>query len=257
MNAKKFSEALGNVRDDFVSEATIYRRSSKNLGWVKWGAVAACLCLVAAGSGVLIHRNLNKPVTGNQSDITIGGDKGYFTGGGTIIGTGGDTGTPGSYSVAVYPASEKLENVTSANTDGLTEDELSGIELAKHLPKQLPDGFHFGRGILYTTVMKDGTQYNMLLIEYITGTIPEQKFSEDGGAIMPDPWTIGDHFTVRVWSFEPHTDHEIYSSAEEVPLSLLEEDRTAFIRSGDCVVSVNDIIRADPAAVLEALKSIE
>lgn len=261
MNAKNFSEALGNVRDDYVNEAATYRHSSKSLSWVKWGAAAACLCLVVAGSGVLIHRNLNKPINSNESNITLsgvadggtgieaGGDKGGVTGGDDFMG--------GSYSVAVHPVSEKRENVASAKVDSLTEDNLSGIELAKHLPKQLPDGFHFGRGSLYTTVMKDGTQYNMLHIEYITGTIPEQKFSEDGGAIMPNPWTIGDQFTICVWNFEPYTNHKIYSSAEDVPLSLLEEDRTAYIRSGDCCVSVNNIIRAEPAAVLEALRSIE
>ncbi len=74
---------------------------------------------------------------------------------------------------------------------------------------------------------------------------------------MPDPWTIGDMFTIRVWNFEPVAEDKIYSSAEDVPLSLLEEDRTAFIRSGDCCVSVNDIIRTEPAAVLEALRSID
>lgn len=275
MNAKKFSEALGNVRDDYVNEAATYRHSSKSLSWVKWGAAAACLCLVAAGSGILIHRNLNKPVSGNESDTQPiyslpNGDKGGETGGGkgghfggNIIGEPGGylglfpDGDTGHYSMAVIPASEKFENVALAHTDSLTEDDLSDIDLAKHLPKQIPDGFHFGRGTLYTTVMKDGTTYNMLHIEYITGTIPEQKYTEDGGAIMPEHWTIGDQFTVRVWSFELDTDHEIYSSAEEVPLSLLEEDGTALIRSGDCVVTVFDIIRADSAAVLESLKTIE
>ncbi len=273
MNAKKFSEALGNVREDYVNEAAAYRRGSKSLSWVKWGAAAACLCLVAAGSGVLIHRNINKPINSNESDQiahgldtgdeNIGGWAGGETGGGLTFNGAvrypglfpdGDT---GHYSMAVIPASEKFENVASAHTDSLTEDDLSGIDLAKHLPKQLPDGFHFGRGSLYTTVMKDGTTYNMLHIQYITGTIPEQKFTEDGGAIMPDPWTIGDQFTVRVWSFELNTKHEIYSSAEEVPLSLLEEDGTALIRSGDCIVSVYDIISAESAAVLESLKTIE
>ncbi len=274
MNAKKFSEALGNVREDYVNEAAAYRRSSKSLSWVKWGAAAACLCLVAAGSGILIHRNFNKPVSSNGSDTFLGGGTGIETGGGDKGGvTGGGTteGDTGIYSVAVYPPSEKLENVASAKLDGLTEEEALGNELAKHLPKQLPDGFHFGRGWIYTTVMKDGTQYKMLKIEYISGWIQEQKFSEDGGAIAPDVWTEGDSFYVCVRNYEPDTHgkyipdpneqpvsviEEIYSSAEEVPLSLLEEHRTPYIRCGDNYVSV-ERNTAEPEAVLEALRSIE
>lgn len=45
MNAKKFSEALGNVRDEYVSEAIAYQSKRKNRSWIKWGAMAACLCL--------------------------------------------------------------------------------------------------------------------------------------------------------------------------------------------------------------------
>ncbi len=276
MNAEKFSEALGNVRDDYVSEANTYRRS-KSLSWVKWGVAAACLCLVAAGSGVLIHRNLNNPVSHNESDITtVGGDKGGVTGGGTVAGMEGSTATgadgeTGTYSIAVFPTSEKLENVASAKVDSLTEDEAFANELAEHLPKQLPDGFHFGHGSIYTTVMKDGTQYNMLRVEYISGTIQEQKYAEDGGAIAPDIWTEGDNFIICVTNYEPDTHgryvpdpdkqpvsviEEIYYSAEEVPLSLLEEDRIAYISCGERYVSVF-ANTAEPAAVLEALRSIE
>ncbi len=278
MNAKKFSEALGNVRDDYVNEAATYQHSSKSLSWVKWGAAAACLCLVVAGSGVLIHRNLNKPVTSNVSDIpTDGGEKGGVTGGGgTVAGMGGNSaiepgGDTGYYSVAVFPPSEKIENVASAKVDSLAEDEALGNELAKHLPKQLPDGFHFGRGTLYTTIMKDGTQYNMLRVEYINGTIQEQKFSEDGGAIAPTVWTEGDNFFVQVMNFEPDTHdryvpdpneqpvsviEEIYSSAEEVPISLLEQFRTVYIRCGDNYAAVFRNT-AESETVLEALRSIE
>ena len=34
----------------------------------------------------------------------------------------------------------------------------------------------------------------MLRIEYISGTIPEQKFDEDGGAIAPDLEAVGECF---------------------------------------------------------------
>lgn len=52
MNAKKFSVALGNVRDDYVSEAIAYQNKRKSKSWLKWAAMAACLCLVIIGTFV-------------------------------------------------------------------------------------------------------------------------------------------------------------------------------------------------------------
>lgn len=46
MKAKKFSEALGNVREEYVSEAIAYQSKHKSRNWVKLGAAAACLCLI-------------------------------------------------------------------------------------------------------------------------------------------------------------------------------------------------------------------
>lgn len=50
MNAKKFSIALGNVRDEYVSEAIEYQSRRKRHNWLKWGVMAACLCLVVVGA---------------------------------------------------------------------------------------------------------------------------------------------------------------------------------------------------------------
>ena len=104
-------------------------------------------------------------------------------------------------------------------------------------------------------MMKDGIQYRMLRVEYISGEIPEQQFTEDGGAIAPDSETIGDVFIVCVMNYEPETDNNIYSSSEEVPLSLLEENRAACIRIEDCYVLVFTET-AEPAAVWDALRNI-
>ena len=46
MNAAQFSHALGKVNDKYIMEAITYERKKKS-GWLKWGAMAACLCLVA------------------------------------------------------------------------------------------------------------------------------------------------------------------------------------------------------------------
>lgn len=51
MNAKKFSDALSALDGRYVEEAARYRRKHGQSFWVRWGAAAACLCLLAARRG--------------------------------------------------------------------------------------------------------------------------------------------------------------------------------------------------------------
>lgn len=236
MNTKKFSEAMGEIDTKYIEKAMNYQAKKKKNGWLKWGAMAACLCLVIAGSTIILRQNFDTPGVGNEGGLDGAGD-----------------GT--NYSVAVYPATENVENVASAEIVSLTESEALSNSLAEHLPKQLPDGFHYGRGSIYNTVMKDGTQYNMLRVEYISGVIPEQQFAEDGAAIAPNPETIGELFTVCVMNYAPKADEAILSSIEEVTLALLEENGAAYIRSGDCYIGVFTET-ADPTTVLDALSMV-
>ena len=268
MNSKIFSEAMSELDARYVDETLTYKKKSNKRVWIG-GAAAACLCLVIAGGVVLSRQNISAPggISTSDNDIIGGGGNtgsGSFAPGGGVTIPGDDTGgmdnvieggtTEGHYSVAVYPETESEENVAKADVISLTESEALGHPLGDHLPKQLPEGFHYGRGSLYATVMKDGTKYNMLRVEYLTGEIPEQKFTEDGGAIAPPPGVFGETFTVVVFDFLPG-DH-IYSSKEEITLSILEKEDVARIRAGECYVSVF-VETAEPSAVLEALRSIE
>lgn len=69
MNTKKFSDAMNELDTKYVDEALNYKKKAKKPGWIKWGAVAACLCLIAAI--VIIIPSLLKPW---ESD-GIGGDE--------------------------------------------------------------------------------------------------------------------------------------------------------------------------------------
>lgn len=53
MNTKLFSEAISEVGDKYYEEAANYQPKRKKQTWVKWGAIAACLCLVVIGSFVV------------------------------------------------------------------------------------------------------------------------------------------------------------------------------------------------------------
>ena len=46
MNAKKFSDAMSELDTKYVDEALNYKKKAKKPGWVKWSAMAACLCLI-------------------------------------------------------------------------------------------------------------------------------------------------------------------------------------------------------------------
>ena len=46
MTTKKFSNALGNIGENYVDEAATYTAKKKINPWLKWGAIAACFCLI-------------------------------------------------------------------------------------------------------------------------------------------------------------------------------------------------------------------
>lgn len=57
MRKEEFFEVLGELDDDIVKEAGSNRKEH-TVGrpvWVKWGALAACLCLAAAGAFAAVH----------------------------------------------------------------------------------------------------------------------------------------------------------------------------------------------------------
>lgn len=234
MNEKNILRALGNVDNQYIKEAEPTKKTvEKKMYWQKWVAMVACLCLVVVGTTVISQLYPNSHTMGEGGEGDLGGT---------------------NYSVAVYPASEKEDDVASADVVSLTENEALSNPLAEYLPTQLPDDFHYGCGSIYNTMMKDGTEYNMLRVEYISGEIPEQQFAEDGGAIAPDSGAMGDFFTVQVWNFEPDTEASI-TSVEEVTETLLEEEGSVYIRSGECYVGVF-VETAEPTDVLETIKSI-
>ena len=53
MNAKKFSDAMSELNSKYIDEALNYKKKAGKPAWAKWGAVAACLAIVAVlGAGI-------------------------------------------------------------------------------------------------------------------------------------------------------------------------------------------------------------
>lgn len=67
MNAKEFSNALGEVNDKYVSEAIQYKAKKKKPVLLKWVAMAACLCIVLIGAfSVMTLQQGNEPQVGME-----------------------------------------------------------------------------------------------------------------------------------------------------------------------------------------------
>lgn len=225
MRKEDFAEVLGDINENYVKEAETIKKTRKPT-WVKWGAMAACLCL-AIGS-IMVSQNQNLVETpGGGPDA--GGN--FSDGVDSLI-----------YSVAVYPASEDAKDVEAATLKSISEADAYGFEmLGAYLPVQLPDGYCFGRAKLYETIMKDGTKYYMLRVFYTSGGV--QTFptaSGDGGEVVPDPNTQGDEFSVFVMNYPPNTDQKIYSP-EEITESVLEniDGLTFHLQYGNIYVGIS------------------
>ena len=71
MNARKFSDAMSELDSKYVEEAIHYKKKAPKPLWIKWGTMAACLCLVIAAFS--IPHILNSIQDGNNiagGDIT-------------------------------------------------------------------------------------------------------------------------------------------------------------------------------------------
>lgn len=232
MKNTEFFDIIGEIDEKKLSEAISDRKRLPS--WFKWGALAACLCIVVTGGAMILCGGKKSALPDER-----------------VVAEGSIT---GHYSVAVLPATEDIEAVASAEAFVLTEAEVMAQPLAEGLPKTLPRGYRFSQGVVYNTVMENGVEYNMLRVEYTNGEIFRQKFSEDGGAIAPDIDELGEYFSVHVWDFQPDIEMKIVP-VEAVTADFLEENFTAYVNSGEYIVGVG-METADAEAVVEVLKSI-
>lgn len=200
MSIPKIAKAMNYIDDDLVSDAIEYRREKKKNIWVKWGAMAACLCLVVCAATVFpkyIHEQ------GDGKTAIIGGPQ--------SVGDNGEA----MYSVAIFPAEWTTEEVKDAYTEKIYEAEApKEPKLGEYLPTELPNGYHFGNASIYVTTMNDGTIYKMLRVTYRTGEEPKPVTDADGAQAISNPNDLGDEFRVSVWGFKPDTSVNIYHPEE-------------------------------------------
>ena len=199
MKADDLLDLIGNTDDKMIAEAKTTKKSKINT-WVKWGAMAACLCLVVCAATVFpkyIHEQ--------------GAGKTAISGGPQPVGDNGGA----MYSVAIFPAERTTEEVKDAYTEKIYEVEAQNEPgLGEYLPTELPNGYHFGNASIYVTTMNDGTVYKMLRVTYRTGEEPEPVTDADGAQLVPGRNELGDEFRLSVWGFKPDTSVNIYHPEE-------------------------------------------
>ena len=240
MSAKKFSDAMSELDTKYVDEALNYTKKGKRPIWIKWGAMAACLCLVIAGIAI-------SQIPGVFPDHGVGG---------APVGIQPDGVDPIIASIAAYPATEKVEDVADATYESISEADAYEFDtLGEYLPTSLPDGYHFGKANLYETTMKDGTKYYLLRVQYITGNDAAQGNMEE--EVAADPNYFGKSFVVSVTNYKPKTEKQIYASTD-ITESLLEKigGATFHISYGDIYVGISPE-RATFGDILAAIASIK
>lgn len=243
MNSKKFSEAMNEMDNKYVAEAIRYKKKGKKPVWVKWGAMAACLCLLIGGA--VMYQNLNAPPRpGAGPDAQPGGSVPEEV-------------DPIISSLAVYPASEDIQDVENATIEEIDETTAYAMtDLGSYLPTQLPDGYTFSNANVYETTMKSGTKYYMLRVTYHNEAPPEPALDDEEEAVVGK--TAGNSFSVFVMNYEPGTDKEILDAADisESTLERIMANGTFHISYGDIYVGISPDSSQTAKDVLPIIQSI-
>ncbi len=245
MRGHEMLEAIEHLNPAYI-EAAAEKPKAKKTGWLKWGAMAACLCLVI--TGVSLWGNLGQQGKIPEAGAGVGGEDS-----GGVWPEGVD---PVIASLAVIPAGVDLLDVADAVSISISEEDARAVEgLGAYLPSMLPEGCRYGKAGHYRTMMKDGTEYQMLRVTYESGEasvpapVPEN-------AQMASATTGSTAFLWMVWGHRPDTDLPVYQP-EEVSASLIEqqEGRVFYIDYDGIYVGVEqlEISAAELFAVIESI----
>ncbi len=208
MNAAQFSSALGKVNDKYIMEAITYERKKKS-GWLKWGAMAACIGLIFT--------------------VTMAALPGIFRGQGNIVlPPNPDPDVPGPVAsgddgqTSAEPLQPPSEPEITINWDGVAVNESAGLapdaarlyrdpalyneeildtqgvkayygwELA---PAYIPDGLTGGGKAVSGRIVREKATGNV--VEDQAGRSFWVDFWEDGSPKSDDDIVIPKGFTIR------------------------------------------------------------
>lgn len=120
MTNEKLYEVLGDINEKHINEARAYHKAKKP-GWVKWGAMAACLCLIVAGAFTLPHFIGND--TPSTPPVVVENDYGFTMEGSDVL----------YFSISFSQRKtfglidENATGLTDENTYQITDDDLGDV----------------------------------------------------------------------------------------------------------------------------------
>ena len=78
MNTKNFSDGMNELDNKYVDEAVNYKKKAKHPIWMKWGALAACLCLIISGIWVAHQPDEKETPSQAMAQTVILNDEYYY-----------------------------------------------------------------------------------------------------------------------------------------------------------------------------------
>ena len=206
MNAEQFSSALGKVNDKYIMEAVTYELKKKS-GWLKWGAMAACIGLIFT--------------------VTMAALPGILKGQGTIVpppdpSIPGPVASDGRDQPSVEPLQPPSEPEITINWDNVAVNESAG--LAQNAAPLYRDPAIYNEEILNTEGVRAYYGWELapayipddltgggkavlgrIVREKATGNVVEDQagrsfwvdFGEDGSPKSNDDIVIPQGFTIR------------------------------------------------------------
>lgn len=248
MKNERLLNVIGKIDDEFIVAAVNDTKAKKKNVWIKWGSIAACLCVVSAVAAIWSH---NLGLFGNIPESGGGVVEGGIAPGGVLL-EGVD---PVVASVAIFPAGESLSDVADATLVSIDEKDAKNIEgLGAYLPDALPEGCRYGIAGYYETTMRDGTRYHMIRVTYENGqgAVPA-PVTENAQAASE--MTGGTAFLWMIWGHRPDTDRPVYRP-DEVTVRLLEQTGGVFyIDYGGVYVGI-ERLEIDAKELMNVIRSI-
>ena len=230
MNALKFSNVLGKVNNKYIIEAVTYKRKKKT-SWMKWGAMAACLCLVAVLAVSVFSPFGGMVVTayayGTDQELTAAGAT--FT-----TGTLNDNGELTGHPLMFHLAGEHIDTVRFSCQNG----QINFVDLTEQRDEY---GFAQNFTVFYGD---DESDYSSLLIDWVPSNIIE--------ALKADNTTISDlSEDVRHDIIVMEITFANSSSITKAIVISLETDGTIHATFDDYTVLASDdfVNRADSASI--------
>ncbi len=189
MNAKEFSVALGNVRNEYVTEAVTYGNTreycdenivkgagkpTKKTAWVKWGTMAACICAALIGAVIFLNQGAQNQLVKEEPPVGSSGTIADFS--------------DSAEEIHLYYYSELVGTDNAADKDICAQFAKSAVDLAAFSESMLEE----------CAAVIEGEIVNIHLKNY-TFTTAEDKFN-NGGTLNYNVFTVVYEIKVaKVW----------------------------------------------------------